>query len=303
MDKIQCLTAFTRVAFYGTFTAAANELNITQSAVSKKIAWLEQEVGITLFHRHARAISLTNGGKQYLKLATRLIEELNTFESQLRQEQTIVSGTLKLSVPSAFSVRLLSSPLNEFMNLNPNLTVDVSVSDKLVNLVEDEIDIAIRATYLKDSGLKAKWLMDNELVYFASEHYLANHPPITKAKDLAQHKCLTYALSKPSNLWRFNDGKEQLKIKVHEQIRSDNPEMLVKMAKLGQGVAAMPRWMVEEELKSNELKIILDHYQPLKLPMYLVYKDVDHQPQSIRSFIDFLSDYFFQNEQKQTNAK
>ncbi|MDN3696106.1 MULTISPECIES: LysR family transcriptional regulator [Vibrio] len=298
MDKIQCLTVFTRVAFHGTFTAAANELNITQSAVSKKIAWLEKEIGITLFHRHSRAISLTNGGKQYLKLAIKLTEELSTFESQLRQEQTIVSGKLKLSVPSAFSVRLLSSPLNEFMNLNPNLTVDVSVSDKLVNLVEDEIDIAIRASYLKDSGLKAKWLMDNELVYFASVDYLASHPPIMKARDLEQHKCLTYALSNPSNLWRFYDGKEELRIKVHERIRSDNPEMLVKMAKLGQGVTGMPKWMVEKELKSNELKIILDQYQPFKLPMYLIYKDVDHQPQSIRSFIDFLSDYFFRNEKR-----
>lgn len=298
MDKIQCLTVFTRVAFHGTFTAAANELNITQSAVSKKIAWLEKEIGTTLFHRHSRAISLTNGGKQYLKLAIKLTEELSTFESQLRQEQTIVSGKLKLSVPSAFSVRLLSSPLNEFMNLNPNLTVDVSVSDKLVNLVEDEIDIAIRASYLKDSGLKAKWLMDNELVYFASVDYLASHPPIMKARDLEQHKCLTYALSNPSNLWRFYDGKEELRIKVHERIRSDNPEMLVKMAKLGQGVTGMPKWMVEKELKSNELKIILDQYQPFKLPMYLIYKDVDHQPQSIRSFIDFLSDYFFRNEKR-----
>lgn len=298
MDKIQCLTVFTRVAFHGTFTAAANELNITQSAVSKKIAWLEKDIGITLFHRHSRAISLTNGGKQYLKLAIKLTEELSTFESQLRQEQTIVSGKLKLSVPSAFSVRLLSSPLNEFMNLNPNLTVDVSVSDKLVNLVEDEIDIAIRASYLKDSGLKAKWLMDNELVYFASVDYLASHPPIMKARDLEQHKCLTYALSNPSNLWRFYDGKEELRIKVHERIRSDNPEMLVKMAKLGQGVTGMPKWMIEKELKSNELKIILDQYQPFKLPMYLIYKDVDHQPQSIRSFIDFLSDYFFRNEKR-----
>ncbi|WP_076408506.1 LysR family transcriptional regulator [Shewanella sp. UCD-KL12] len=296
MDKIQCLTVFSRVAFHGTFTAAANELNITQSAVSKKIAWLEQDIGITLFHRHARAISLTNGGKQYLKLAIKLTEELSTFESQIRQEQTIVSGTLKLSVPSAFSVRLLSSPLNEFMNFNPNLTVDLSVSDKLVNLVEDEIDIAIRATYLKDSGLKAKWLMDNELVYFASAKYLANNPPITEAKDLEQHKCLTYSLSPPTNLWRFNDGNEELKIKVHERIRCDNPEMLVKMAKLGQGVTAMPRWMVEEELKSNELKVVLHQYQSSKLPMYLIYKDVDYQPQSIRSFVDFLSDYFFQHK-------
>ncbi|MDF2152289.1 LysR family transcriptional regulator [Vibrio sp. CAU 1672] len=292
MDKFDCLKVFTRVATLGTFTAAANELNTTQSAVSKKIAWLEKEVGITLFHRHARAISLTTGGKQYLALAQKLLEEMSVFESQLRQEQTCVSGTLTLSVPSAFSVRLLASPLNEFLNLHSDLSVEVSVSDKFVDLVEGNVDIAIRAAYLKDSGLRAKWLMDNELVYFASPDYLASHPPVVTASDLSLHQCLTYSLSTPSDLWRFSDGKQQLKVKVKEQVCSDSPEMLVQMAKLGQGIAAMPRWMVEQELKAGTLKQVLEQYQPFKLPMYLVYKDSAHQPQRIRAFIDFLTQCF-----------
>lgn len=291
MDKFDCLKVFSRVASLGTFTAAANELNTTQSAVSKKIAWLEKQVGITLFHRHARAISLTTGGKQYLRLALKLTDEMNLVESQLRQEQTSISGTLKLSVPSAFSVQKLSEPLNEFLNLHPELSVDVSVSDKFVDLVESDIDIAIRAAYLKDSGLKARWIMDNELTYFASPDYLEKHPPIEIADDLTLHQCLTYSLSTPSNLWRFNDGKET-KVKIKEQVRSDSPEMLVQMAKLGQGVAAMPKWMVEHELKSGSLTQILDQYKTVKLPMYMVYKDSEHQPQRIRAFIDFISNYF-----------
>ena len=291
MDKFDCLKVFTRVASLGTFTAAANELNTTQSAVSKKIAWLEKQVGIALFYRHARAINLTTGGKQYLRLALKLTDEMNLVESQLRQEQTSISGTLKLSVPSAFSVQKLSVPLNEFLNLHPELSVDVSVSDKFVDLVESDIDIAIRAAYLKDSGLKAKWFMDNELAYFASSDYLEKHPPIEIAEDLTQHQCLTYSLSTPSNLWRFNDGKET-KVKIKEQVRSDSPEMLVQMAKLGQGVAAMPKWMVEHELTSGSLTQILDQYKTVKLPMYMVYKDSEHQPQRIRAFIDFISEYF-----------
>lgn len=302
MDKIQCLMVFIRVASHGTFTAAANELNITQSAVSKKIAWLEQSIGITLFHRHARAISLTKSGKQYLDLAKKLTEELSAAESQLRQEQTLVSGRLRLSVPSAFSEQLLSSPLSEFMTLNPSLSVDIAVSDRFIDLVENDIDIAIRASYLKDSGLKAKWLMDHELVYFASPDYLANHPALETAIDLEQHQCLTYALSTPSNLWRFNDDGEVLKIKVHERFRSDNPQMLVKMAILGQGVAAMPRWMIEQEIRSGTLTTVLEQYQRAKLPMYLVYKDVEHQPQSIRSFIDFLANYFADKELKNSST-
>ncbi|MHA2827896.1 LysR family transcriptional regulator [Vibrio harveyi] len=294
MDKFDCLKVFSRVAQLGSFTAAANELNTTQSAVSKKIAWLESEVGITLFHRHARAISLTSGGKQYLKLAQTVTEQMDSFESQLRQEQASVSGKLKLSVPSAFSVRLLSAPLNEFLNQHPELSVDVSVSDKFVDLVEGNVDIAIRAAYLKDSGLKARWLMDNELVYFASPNYLDKTKPIHTANDLSKHLCLTYSLSNPSNLWRFSDGNETIKVKVKEQVRSDSPEMLVQMAKLGQGIAAMPKWMVEQELNNGELIQVLTQYQSVKLPMYLVYKDSEYQPQRIRTFIDFLVQHFSQ---------
>ncbi|KIP76715.1 MULTISPECIES: LysR family transcriptional regulator [Vibrio] len=296
MDKFDCLKVFSRVAQLGSFTAAANELNTTQSAVSKKIAWLESEVGITLFHRHARAISLTSGGKQYLELAQTLTEQMDSFESLLRQEQASVSGELKLSVPSAFSVRLLSAPLNEFLNQHPELSVDVSVSDKFVDLVEGNVDIAIRAAYLKDSGLKARWLMDNELVYFASPSYLDMRDPILSANDLSKHLCLTYSLSNPSNLWRFSDGNESIKVKVKvkEQVRSDSPEMLVQMAKLGQGIAAMPKWMVEQELNNGELIQVLTQYQSVKLPMYLVYKDSEYQPQRIRTFIDFLIKHFSQ---------
>lgn len=133
--------------------------------------------------------------------------------------------------------------------------------------------------------------MDNELAYFASPDYLEKHPPIEIADDLARHQCLTYSLSTPSNLWRFNDGKET-KVKIKEQVRSDSPEMLVQMAKLGQGVAAMPKWMVEHELKSGSLTQILEQYKTVKLPMYMVYKDSEHQPQRIRAFIDFISNYF-----------
>ncbi|BCN26506.1 LysR family transcriptional regulator [Vibrio alfacsensis] len=294
MDKFACLKVFCRVSQLGSFTAAANELNTTQSAISKKIAWLEKEVGITLFHRHARAISLTPNGKQYLAIAQELTERIDSFESQLRQEQASVSGELKLSVPSAFSVRLLSEPLSNFLGQHPDVSVDVSVSDKFVDLVEGNVDIAIRAASLKDSGLKARWLMDNELVYFASPDYLERHDPILSARDLTEHSCLTYSLSTPSNLWRFHNGTDSIKVKVKEQVKSDSPEMLVQMAKLGQGIAAMPKWMVEKEIKDGKLTQILEHYQTIKLPMYLVYKDSEHQPQRIRAFIDFLVQYFVQ---------
>ncbi|WP_394128796.1 LysR family transcriptional regulator [Shewanella maritima] len=292
MDKFECLKVFIRVAHHKSFTSTAIELNTTQSAVSKKIAWLEKQVGVTLFHRHTRAINLTKGGEQYLGIAVKLTDELDLFESQLRLEQVSVTGELKLSVPSAFSIKMLSKPLHEFMKIHPDISVDISVSDKFVDLVDEDVDIAIRATYLDDSGLRAKWLMDNELVVFASPDYLATQPEITHPNELINHHCLTYSLSNPSNIWRFNLGKEALTVKVHEKMRSDSPELLVQMAKLGRGIAAMPSWMVENELQSGQLIRLFEQYNAMKLPMYLLYKNSEFLPKRIRVFVDFLGEYF-----------
>lgn len=207
---------------------------------------------------------------------------LNCVQSKLR-----LLGVLK-----AFSAQLLAEALSQFLDRHPKVTVDVSLSDKFADLVDDNIDIAIRASYLKDSGLKAKWLLDNELVYFAAPSYLDAHSPIEHAIDLEKHQCLTYSLATPSNVWYFPVKDAVQKVKVNEYIRSDSPEMLVQMARLGQGVAAMPRWMIEKDLSDGRLIQVLADLSTLKRPMYLVYKNVEHQPQRIRAFIDFLSDYF-----------
>jgi DNA-binding transcriptional LysR family regulator len=130
------------------------------------------------------------------------------------------------------------------------------------------------------------------LVYFAAPSYLDAHSPIEHAIDLEKHQCLTYSLATPSNVWSFPVKDAVQKVKVNEYIRSDSPDMLVQMARLGQGVAAMPRWMIEKDLSDGRLIQVLADLSTLKRPMYLVYKNVEHQPQRIRAFIDFLSDYF-----------
>lgn len=292
MDKLTCIRVFSQVAHLGTFTAAAQALNTTQSAVSKKVRWLEQELGFALFHRHARAVTLTDAGHHYLGVAQQLLEQLHATESALRHEQTQVSGTLTLSAPSAFSTQLLAQPLSEFLELHPQLQVNLSVSDRFVDLIEGNVDVAIRASQLKDSGLKARWFMDHQLVYFASPDYLSKQPKLDVAEDLTQHQCLTYSLSTPSDIWRFDDGHQIAKVTVNERFRSDNPEMLVAMAKQGLGVAAMPNWMVTEEINQGSLKQVLGQYRVSKLPMYLLHKDGNHCPQRIRAFIDFMVQYF-----------
>lgn len=288
MDKLESISLFCQVVRLGSFTAVANELNMTQGSVSKKIAWLESQLRLTLLHRTSRRVTLTEQGREYYEYAVTLLETMSHTESRLRDELSQVSGVLSLSAPSAFATQKLAAPIAEFLEQNPGLSITVSVEDKLIDLANSSIDIAIRASDLKDSGLKAKKLCQHQVTYFASPNYLKKRQVPTSGQDLKSHQCITYSLMTPSNVWLLGGKKYQ----VNEILSSDNPEMIVKMANLGVGIAAMPRWMIEEELASGELIEILANVEHLSLPMYALYKATDYQPYRIRAFIDFLSDYF-----------
>lgn len=292
MDKIGCIRVFVETAQLNSFTATANKLDVTQSAVSKKIAWLESDLGMTLFQRNSRKISLTHAGKDYLTYCVRFLEEMSALESQLKRETESVEGELKISAPSAFSTMLLSEPLQTFIEQHPGIRVNLSVDDRIVNLNEHNIDVAIRASKLKDSGLKARFLFDNEVHYFASPDYLKKYGIPLHPQDLSKHQCLTYSLMSPASEWRFTDKSHKTSsIKVNQIFTSDSPEMLLKMARQGLGIVALPGWMGKEYVEKDELTRLLEDWSHERLPMYAVYHASDYLPQRIRVFIDFLADH------------
>ena len=288
LDKLDCIRLFCHVARLGSFTATANELNITQGAVSKKIAWLEKSLGFSLFNRNSRKIRLSGEGEEYLTFCKELVENMTITEQQLRNELNHVVGKLKISAPSAFATERLALPLQVFMAENPDVLVDVSVNDKQVDLFSDDIDVAIRASFLSDSGLRAKKLLTHKLSYFASPEYIKVNGLPQTPEELSDHSCVTYSLSSPSNIW-YIDNK---KITVPEVITSDSPEMIVRMALLGVGIAAMPKWMVQGHFDSGRLIEIFKDVDAYFLPMYAVYKDNGYLPHKVRAFIDFLANYF-----------
>lgn len=292
MDKLTCLSVFATAARLGSFTATADELNMTQGAVSKRIAWLEQDLGFTLFNRTPRKIILTDAGNEYLACSQEVLEKLSLTEHQIRNEQSKVVGKLRISAPSAFATKRLAEPLKHFMALHPELELDISVNDQHADLFKDNIDIAIRAAHLEDSNLKAKKLIEHSLCYFASPCYLAENGTPQNPSQLSNHQCITYSLMRPSNVWTFDNKKVQ----VNEVIKSDSPDMIVKMARLGSGIAAMPKWMVAEYFENGELVEILPQKHAFSLPMYAVYKNSNYIPHKISAFITFLSDYFFSED-------
>ncbi|MBY6185424.1 LysR family transcriptional regulator [Marinobacter hydrocarbonoclasticus] len=293
MDKFQTIRLFVQTARLGSFTAAANDSNLTQGAVSKRIAWLESQIGFALFYRNSRRIQLTPQGQEYLTFCERQIEQMAVTEARLKGDIEQVTGELKLSVPSAMATQLLARPLSDFMELHPALKVSVSVNDRLVDLINDDVDIALRASKLADSGYRARHLFNHQAVLLASPAYLAQHAHPGSPEALSEHRCLTYSLSSPSNRWPFcaSNGAE-IRITVPEHFRSDNPEMLLKMAVLGRGIAVLPRWMAQPHLETGELITLLDDYAFPSMPMYALFKAGEYQPYRIRAFIDHLIDRF-----------
>lgn len=293
MDKYDCQRLFIRVAQLGSFTAAADNLNLTQSAVSKRIAWLEQRIGFSLFHRNSRQVNLTSQGKEYLSYCDRLLDEMNYTEARLKGELNQVSGELTLSVPSAMATMLLAKPINQFMRLHPKLSINVSVNDRLVDLIETNIDIAVRVSHLADSNYKARFLFNNRAVLVASPEYLSQQPKLTIPTDLTQHRCLSYSLSAQANTWQLTDNQQQVtKVQVRSTFSSDSAEMLLTMAVMSQGITALPSWMVKQALVNQELLQVLPAYSAANLPMYAVYKASEYQPHRVRAFIDYLVAYF-----------
>ncbi|MDX2320886.1 MAG: LysR family transcriptional regulator [Moritella sp.] len=297
MNKFECMQVFVQVAKVGSFTAAADALNVTQSSVSKKIAWLEQNINITLFYRNSRKVSLTEQGKPYALYCEKLLDEMQHTESQLKGELAQVSGELKLSVPSAFAYHMLTQPVSQFMRLHPNLVVNMSVNDQHVDLFRSDVDIAIRASDLKDSGLKARFLLQHQVAYFASPEYINKAGKPNLPSDLSAHHCISYSLMPPSNIWQvLNLNGEVENIKISEAFKSDCPNMILAMALQGHGIAALPIWMVTEHFSQGRLIPLLENYPPRTLPMYALYKQSDYLPSRIRSFIDFIVQYFAQSE-------
>ncbi|WP_047049539.1 LysR family transcriptional regulator [Vibrio mexicanus] len=287
MDKIGAMRLFVRSVQLGGFTAAAVESNTTQSSVSKKIAALEQNLGVPLLYRTSRKQELTDAGRRYFEFSLKFLAELDNIEGDLLDEQQTLSGRLNVSAPIAFGQRLLPEIVASFNQQYPLISLNLTLSDKISDLVADDIDIAIRAHKLEDSQLKARYLFENKALTVASPSYLAKFGTPSHPNDLEAHQCLLYALSDTQHLF-FKIDNEITKQKVKSRISSNNADTLLSLCIKGLGVAALPSWMVEDEIKNNRLSTILDDYNGMSLPMYAIYKQSDYTPLRVRYFIDHL---------------
>lgn len=295
MDQLGAMRVFVRVVQTGSFSATGRELNTTQTTISKKVAALEKKLGVKLLTRSSRDHALTDVGAEYYEKCVAIIGELDEAEARARSQVTSPRGVIRIAAPIAFGRLILAPVIAEFFSLYPEIKVDLTLSDKHVDLIGEGVDVAIRARKLEDSSLVARHLFDNQMLLVASPEYLAQHGEPKDPMELKRHNCLVYSMLKTLNVWHFSRGGKNLSVPVNGNFQSDNGDVLLEVALAGLGFAQLPIWMVGEYLKSGRLKQVLSDYEAQTLPFNAIYPQNRYVPLKVRCFVDFMKQKLSEN--------
>lgn len=294
LDRLTSLRVFIDVAGTGSLSGAARTLNMSQTMATKHIAALEQHLGVKLFHRSTRRLSLTEAGRNYLESSERILGELDAADSAVSADRFEPRGTLRVSAPVSFGARQIAPLIDELTRRHPHLSVELGLNDRLVDLAEEGWDLAVRIGTLENSSLIARKLTACRTVVAASRAYLKAHGTPTKAAELSKHNCLGYTLSRITGVdsWPFGP-KGETRIQVSGNFCSNNGDALRAAAVAGQGIIYQPTFVVADDLRAGTLVAIDLDKPPYEFGgIHAVYLPDRNPPAKLRAFIDFLAERF-----------
>lgn len=298
MDKFQEMRAFVSVVNAGSFVRAAEDLNLSKTAVSRLVADLESRLGTRLLQRTTRKLSLTQEGEVFLERCKELLDGLEEAEAELNTHTGEVIGQLRINVPVTFGLMQLAPLWPAFMDMHPKVMLEVSLTDRLVDLVEEGYDMAVRIARLPSSSLVSRQLTATRLILCASPEYLRRHGTPAHPSDIAQHSVITYTLLASGDIWEFegpggNDGNEgTVKVKVQPRMRTNSGDTCCAAAVGHQGMVLQPSFLVGALLASGALVEVLPQYRSITLGIYALYPSRKHLTPKVRALIDFLVEAF-----------
>ncbi|MCE8027040.1 LysR family transcriptional regulator [Billgrantia aerodenitrificans] len=285
MNLLDAMTAFVRVAELGSYTRAAETLNLSRTRISRLIMELESHLGVRLLQRTTRRLHLTEAGESYLASAQGILQALEEAEAELGAGSTEVCGRLRVNGPMSFGMRFLSPLIARFMVEHPALEVRLDLNDRRVDLLEEGYDLAIRIGSLPDSTLVARRLARCRLVPCASPEYLARYGEPQTLKELTEHRCLRYRTTGGSE-WQFG-GK---RLTVHGPLESNNGDVLTHAAEAGLGIAHQPSFLITESIRQGRLVPLLQNEEPVTLGIYGVFPARRHLPAKVERLLDYLAE-------------
>lgn len=292
MDTLSGFSVFTKVVETGGFSAAARELNMSKSAVSKHIAKLEDRLGVRLLNRTTRKLSPTEIGTDFYERARRIVQDVEETELAVSAMHLEPRGTLRLNVPMSFGYTHLAPALAEFLELYPDINIDMVLNDRVVDLLDEGFDVAVRISRLADSTLIARKLAPMRIVTCATPEYWKQHGVPKTPQDLTKYNCLTYSYLLREDEWPFNGPDGEFTVKVSGNLRANNGDALRKAALAHAGVIIVPTFMVCDDIKSGRLQTILDDYMETDLAIYAVYPHNRYLSAKVRAFVDFMAKRF-----------
>lgn len=292
MDRFEAMHVFCKVVELGSFAAAADRLDMSTSAVSRQVAQLEQLLNARLLNRTTRRISLTENGSAYYERCLQLLADLEETEEMVGTNTASPRGTLRLTAPISFGASHLAPAIGEFARHYPDMKFDVVLSDRVVDLIEEGLDLAIRIGSLGGQNLVARRIGRVHGLICASPQYLAAHEAPRNPQDLEAHNCLIYAYAASSNLWPFQrPGEEPVRIKVQGSISANNGTVLGELAACGLGITRGPEFILGPLVSSGRLVRILTEWEPEDLPISAVYPSRKHLSAKVRRFVEFMGEW------------
>ncbi|ANI54197.1 LysR family transcriptional regulator [Pseudomonas sp. DR 5-09] len=288
MDRLTLMATFVKAVELGSFSAVADELNLSPQMVGKQVKMLEQHLGVSLLNRTTRKQSLTDFGRTFYQRAKLILADMDAAEEMAAVTRGVPSGRLRINAPVTFGVSSLSPKLLEYMVRYPQVSVDLTLSNELVDLVDGGYDAVFRIGELADCGLKALPLMPYQMVLCAAPSYLARRPPITTPWDLQEHECLAFAYSDGRSHLRFEGPEGCIDVPIKSRLTINQGDPLLSGAVAGLGVVMLPLELVKDSLRSGTLVSLLPQYKVPVSPMNLLYAPDRRLTPKLRSFIDFV---------------
>ncbi|MBY5331509.1 LysR family transcriptional regulator [Rhizobium leguminosarum] len=300
MDRLTSLMVFGRVVECGGFSAAARRLNMSVTMVGNHVQSLEDRLGVRLLNRTTRKVSLTETGKYYYERSSQILAELDEADRTAGALSTTPRGTLKVYTSSAI-VRFLLPVVSEFMELYPSISLDFSVGERMVDMIEDGYDLVMRTVPPPDSSLVARKLTPWRHMLVCSPAYFESHPVPKTPAEVADHNCLQYAYYPYGDEWRFEDGEgNKESVKISGNVVSNSAEMLRFLTLTGRGIFLAPSFVVFDDIAEGRLVKIMPDYRPVEFNINAVYPNRSHLPTKVRLFIDLLAERFAEHQKWMT---
>ena len=281
---------FVRVVETGSFSAVAKEINSTQPTISKNVAELESWLGAKLLNRSTRSLRLTETGTDYYERCVAILQDVEEAEQIVGQLQTQPKGLVRVSAAVAFGRLHIVPRLNGFFERYPDIKVDVRLNDRVVDLVEEGVDVAFRMGNLPDSSLIAKKLCTSPIVIVASPEYLKRNGIPQHPRDLKDHNYLFYSDGASRQEIAFQENGSPLYVRTEGRFTTNNSEALRAALLEGMGISCPPRWLIGDAISAGDLVPILDDFRPSELNLFAVYPPGRHLPSKVRCFIDYFAE-------------